>query len=98
MTEERIKSMIDTKIKVDFSKLTNDQIVNEFNIRIDKYEEILKNMMDDKSIKFKYMSFYVGFAKARRDDMKEVSRLETKLKIGRMKILELVDLKNKING
>ena len=98
-TLERIKAMVDTKIKVDFAKFTNDQIINELSERIIKYNRIITTCDEKKdSVKYRYMTCWVTSARQRIHDLREVKKFEGILKIDRIKILELIDLKNKING
>jgi len=99
MTLDRIKSMVDTKIKVDFAKFSNEEIIAELSSRVIKYKDMLEKINPAKeAVKHKYMSAWVESAQERIFDIYEVKKLESKLKISRIKILELIDLKKQING
>lgn len=99
MALDRIKSMVDTKIKVDFAKFSNDQIIAELSNKIITYKKLISKIIPTKeAVKYKYMNAWVEAAEDRIFDIHEVKRLEKKLKISRIKILELIDLKKKVNN
>lgn len=98
MTFDRIKTMVDTKIKVDFAKYTNDQIIAELCFRIDKYKELISKLTEKENTKMRYMSMWIEAAQERVLDVMEIKTIEKKVKLSRVKILELVDIRKKINN
>jgi hypothetical protein len=99
MTIDRIKSMVDTKLKVDFTKFTNEQIIAELSSRVEKYKSVIAGLSEREGTKARYMNMWIEAAQERILDITEVNILEKKLnKLNRIKILELVDLKKKINN
>lgn len=98
MTLDRIKAMVDTKIKVDFAKYTNEQIIAELAFRIEKYKDMIAELTERENAKMRYMSMWVEAAQERVIDLVDVNHLEKKLKINRVKILELIDLRKRINN
>ncbi len=99
MTIDRIKAMVDTKIKVDFAKYTNEQIIAELSFRIEKYKGMIAGLTERENAKMRYMTMWVEAAQERVVDLADVNYLEKKLnKLSRIKILELIDLRKKINN
>ena len=99
MALDRIKSILDINIKRDFAKFSNAEIIADLITRADRYKIMLEKINPEtEAVRHSYINSWVESATERISDMHEIERLETILNIDRVKLLELIDLRKKINN